>query len=231
MDKAEIEARYSRATIGNVMIIIMLIFYILGVVFLVIEGILFLIEAYKTWKEMRARGIKNPFKMIQILLFGEEKMAPQETALELSQASSRLDLSTIHTKGNNSRRVKPYDNHSIVCAPEIKERNLSMMSEMPGDASSRSFLHPREYEIARTKIRSVELEIETSRANLPNMITNEREIESPSVNDETPGFFFRESYQPRLQPNVDHIQNWGNLKARMKRFNQSVHKIHWPSEE
>jgi len=42
MDRAEIEARYSRSTIGNVMIIVIFIFYILGMVFLIIEGVLFL---------------------------------------------------------------------------------------------------------------------------------------------------------------------------------------------
>ncbi len=111
---------------------------------------------------------------------------------------------------------------------------------MPLDSSSR-FLSPRrhinpsetqrsEYEIPRTKIHSIELELETSRVNLPN---TKREIESPPK-ENISGFFLRDSYQPasqQQQPNVDFIQSWGNLKARIKRFNQSIHKVHWPSEE
>ena len=219
MDKAEIEARYSRETIGNVMIIIMIIFYILGVVFLVIEGILFLIEAYKTWKELRARGIKNPLKLIERLLFGEEKITPKETALELSKSSSRLNTSTIFPIANSQDYL-----HT--------QRRSSIVYERPLDSSSR-FLSPEnpietqrlESEIPNAKTQNLELEIDPFQA--PNMITTEREIESPPVDDDIPGFFLRESYQP----NVDFIQNWGNLKARMKRFNQSVHKTHWPSEE
>ena len=241
MDRAEIEARYSRATIGNVIIAIMITFYVLGVVFLVIEGILFCIEAYKIWKEMRARGIKSPLEMIQIWLFGEAKTHPEEIALELSQNSNRMDTSSILTQRNYLQKLE--NNHKTDPMVETKEKTSKIISDVPLDSSSRfSFpirsINPVRNEITESDLQNSEFEIETSRVNMPmgrathsQIELNENQSQQRIQDGSTSGLFLSTSFEPTLQPNVDFIRNWGNLKARMKRFNQSIHKIHWSNQE
>jgi len=226
MDQAEIQARDSRETIGNVIIIIMLIFYILGVVFLAIEGVLFLIKAYKTWKEMRARGIKNPFKMIKILLFGETKTHPEEVTLELTDNSSRVDTTTVY----------PQRNFHLDQRAEIKRKNSTIISEIPLNSSSRFFLptrrlNPTGIQLTESDIQNTEQEIDISQVNRPmrriNQSQNETLPNGMNSVENTSGLIFPE---PTLQSNADFIQNRRNLKARMKRFNQSIHKVHWSNE-
>jgi len=231
MDRAEIEARHSRVTIGNVIIITMIIFYVLGLVFLVIEGILFLIEAYKTWKEMRARGIKNPLKMISIVLFGEEKTHSEE----LTEKSSRVETTTIQTQRDY---IKKSDDK------EIKEKNSRKISDTPLDSSSGYFLpicrsNPTGIQLSESDIQNTEFEMEISRVSRPIGRNNQSQLEHHETlhngmnSDEntTSGIILPVNTEPSLQPNVDPIRNRRNVKVRMKRFPRSIHKVHWPNGE
>jgi len=235
MDKAEIEARYSRATIGNVIIVTMMIFYVLGVVFLVIEGILFLIEVYQTWKEIRARGIKNPFKMIQILLFGEAKTHPEQITLELSQNSSRVDTSPV--RFNRNYLQKSYNNQNIDRGSEIKGRGSSLVSEVPSDSSRFFFpirhVNPTGPQITESDIQNTKSGIETSRVNEPVRRMEQSQIEPNKTKSDNnaSGLVLSTTTEPILLTNLDFIKSWGNLKSRMKRFNRSIHKSHWPDQE
>jgi len=227
MDKAEIDAQSSRVTIGNVIIVIMMIFYVLGVVFLAIEGAFFLIRVYKIRKEMRARGIKNPFKMMKILFFGEAKPNSEDITIELSQNSSRLETSPVRTNHTSKQNTKIIDNNS----PEIKET-----SDLPLDSSSSRFFFPISSRVhpigTESDVQNTESRIETSRINRSRRRTHQNRIKSDrSLPDENPsGLDLSSNFEPNLQSNADSIQNWGNLKAKMKRFNQSIHKIYWINE-
>lgn len=227
LDRAEIEARDSRVAIGNAIIVTMLIFYILGMTFLIIKGVLFGIGAYKTWKEMRARSVKNPLKMIQILLFGETtKTHPEEITLDLSQNLSSIAL-------QKSYLQKLENDPKTFCDNEVNEKNSSMVSDILLDLSS-SPIHPVNPAGANfigpdaqdAKIKNNEFEIEVFRINRPErkITQTERKSEENLPNkrinsdENTPPVVLSTTPEPILQPSANFIQSWGNLKARLKRF-------------
>ena len=245
MDKEGTDDPYARFDLGNIIIVIIVTFYVLGVVFLVIEGILFFIRAYKTWKEMRAQGIKNPFKMIKALLFGElDKVPPLEPTLDLSQNSSMLNLNTITPTAHfqNNYFQKPHSKSIIHPGSEIiKARRPRIMSNIPARPSPKRItkisaqnIEP-EIQVSapnrmmarkpKNKIRTYEtIQEEIMRNKNGNQKQSQNRIRSRNRN---PSRFILQNFDPSLPPNMNLPQNRGRSNTQIPHSNPPVHELFW----
>jgi len=235
LDRAEIDSQDSRVAIGNVIVVVMLMFYILGLGFLIIKAVLFSIETYKTWKEMRARGIKNPLKMIQILIFGETttKAHPEDTALELSHNSSSIALQQSYIQKFENDKKDYCDNKITEKDSSMIKDSSSMISDTPLDLSSAPIhpVDPVEIKVTGSNVRGSQIqnhepEIEVFKIFRPEQKITQKERKSQeklpkkiNPDDSISEVVLSTTPEPSSQPSGNFIQSWGNLKARLKRFN------------
>ena len=238
MDREETDDPYARFTLGNIIIAISIVFYVLGVVCLALEGVLFSRKTYQTWKEMRARGIRNPFKMIKILLFGEPSQThPDKTTLELSLNSSMLNLSTrtdpVHFLNNHFQ--KPHSNTSFNSGSGIKTRRPRIPSEVTSYPSAERFTP---FSGSKFDARKTRFEIQPSRPKRVVSQIPQRKIqhqhhqtkrEEINRNKNTSGLMLQ-NFSPPFQPNINFTRGRGSSNARIKRPSRPVHQPYWSNK-
>jgi len=245
MDREGTDDPYARFDLGNIIIVIIVTFYVLGVVFLAIEGVLFFIQAYKIWKQMRAQGIRNPFKMIGALLFGElDKVPPPEPTLDLSQNSSMLTLNTMTPPAHfqNNYFQKSHSKSIIHPGSEvIKARKPRIMSEIPSYSSPKRITPFHSSKISAQN-QNTEGEIQASSSN--RVVTRKPKNKTRtfhSIREEiirnknrnpsrNPSRFIGQNFDPSLQPNVNLTRNRGRSHTQFQRSSPPVHELFWLNE-
>ena len=87
MDKANINGQSTRLGIGDVMVFLIQAFNTFALVFMGISLLLFLVFAFKAWRALWARGIKSPFKMLEMILFEDLEAKKVEPVGDLTTSS------------------------------------------------------------------------------------------------------------------------------------------------
>jgi len=237
MDREGADDPDARFNLGNIIIAIIIIFYVSAVAFLAFEWILFLIKAYKTWKEMRAQGIRNPFKMAKILLFGElDKIHPQEATIDLSQNSSMESLNTM-TPPDHFYFQKPQNNLTIHSRSRINPRRPRIMSEIPSLPSPKRFIPSQDsrHEIQASQPQRVVTRIPKNKTRSYQSIREEM-IKNRNRNQNynqsrNPSGFVMQNFDPSLQSNNNFIRKRGGSEPRIKRSRSPLPQPYWANKE
>jgi len=71
MDKAEMKGTPTRVIVGEAILFVIKTFNMIGLAFLAIQMIMMLVYMFKSIRYFRAKGIKSPLKMLQVIVFEE----------------------------------------------------------------------------------------------------------------------------------------------------------------
>jgi len=113
MDRLGIKGTATRYTVGEAILFVIKIFNTIGLVFMGIQALLTLVFAFKAFRYFRAKGIKNPLKMIQVVAFEEFEEAPKPSADD-------EDLK----KGERKIKIKRPPRKNIELAPRTESANI-----------------------------------------------------------------------------------------------------------
>jgi len=89
MDQMGIVGTSTRASVGEAILFVIKTFNTIGLAFMGIQFLMMLIFAYRAIKYFRAKGIKNPLKMIQVIAFEEFEEKKEEEGSDTPKKGSR----------------------------------------------------------------------------------------------------------------------------------------------
>jgi len=94
MDKAGMKGTPTRVTVGEAILFVIKTFNMIGLAFLAIQMIMMLVYMFKSIRYFRAKGIKSPLKMLQIIVFEEfdsdDAAAVVSKSLELAKKKQKI---------------------------------------------------------------------------------------------------------------------------------------------
>jgi len=115
MDRMGIKGTATRYTVGEAILFVIKIFNTIGLVFMGIQALFTLVFAFKAFRYFRAKGIKNPIKMIQVVAFEEFEEPPKPADDE--------DLK----KGEKKIKIKRPPRKNIELA--LRSESINIMTE------------------------------------------------------------------------------------------------------